>query len=50
MSFCTGDACDDDSDGDGVLDADDNCPLVRNPDQNHLNLTFDALGRFSISG
>lgn len=40
-----GDACDDDSDNDGVPDTGDNCPLVHNPDQSHLNLTFDAIGR-----
>ena len=28
-----GDACDDDDDNDGKLDAADNCPLVANPDQ-----------------
>ncbi|CAB3979783.1 cartilage oligomeric matrix -like [Paramuricea clavata] len=40
----SGDACDDDSDNDGVPDTEDNCPLVQNPDQSHLNLTFDAIG------
>ncbi|GIR72831.1 MAG: hypothetical protein CM15mP75_3430 [Flammeovirgaceae bacterium] len=25
--------CDTDDDGDGVLDAEDNCPLTANPDQ-----------------
>jgi hypothetical protein len=29
----TGDACDIDDDGDGLLDVRDNCPLVPNPDQ-----------------
>lgn len=28
-----GDECDDDDDNDGVLDEDDNCRLVVNPDQ-----------------
>ena len=28
-----GDLCDDDIDGDGVLNEKDNCPLVANPDQ-----------------
>ena len=29
----TGDACDTDKDGDGILDKVDNCPLVPNPKQ-----------------
>ncbi|HYB99132.1 MAG TPA: M4 family metallopeptidase [Candidatus Limnocylindrales bacterium] len=33
----TGDACDDDDDGDGVPDASDNCPTVRNAVQNDLD-------------
>ena len=28
-----GDLCDDDVDGDGILNEDDNCPLLKNPDQ-----------------
>ena len=42
---CLGDACDDDSDGDGVADNQDNCRLVPNRDQNHFNVTFDEIGR-----
>lgn len=41
---CLGDACDDDSDDDGISDNEDNCRLVRNPDQSHLNVTFDEIG------
>lgn len=32
-----GDACDEDDDNDGVLDDDDNCQYVRNPDQRDDN-------------
>jgi hypothetical protein len=37
-----GDVCDDDDDGDAVLDVDDNCPLVANADQ--LDTDGDTLG------
>lgn len=33
----TGDACDSDQDGDGVLNSADNCPMVANPGQNDEN-------------
>ena len=29
----TGNICDDDDDNDGILDRDDNCVLIKNPDQ-----------------
>ncbi|XP_008578373.1 PREDICTED: cartilage oligomeric matrix protein [Galeopterus variegatus] len=32
-----GDACDPDADGDGVPNEEDNCPLVRNPDQRNTD-------------
>lgn len=32
-----GDACDDDVDNDGFLNADDNCPFVANNDQSDLD-------------
>lgn len=37
-----GDNCDSDKDGDGVLNINDNCPLVPNPDQvlEHFYLTI----------
>lgn len=34
---CRGDACDEDIDNDGILNEDDNCPMVYNPDQVDLN-------------
>lgn len=37
-----GDVCDDDRDGDNVLDADDNCDDVPNPDQ--ADADFDGIG------
>ena len=39
-----GDACDDDQDGDGISNIDDNCRLVSNPAQEHVNLAYDAKG------
>ncbi|RRJ92611.1 T9SS type B sorting domain-containing protein, partial [Flavobacterium macacae] len=36
------DNCDDDDDNDGILDADDNCPLTANPDQ--IDTDGDGLG------
>ena len=39
-----GDACDDDQDGDGISNLDDNCRLVSNPGQEHVNLAYDAKG------
>ena len=33
FSFGQGDECDDDDDNDGILDENDNCRLVPNPDQ-----------------
>ena len=37
-------ACPDDTDGDGVCDADDNCPMVANPNQSNLDPGRDQLG------
>ncbi|MBN2359356.1 MAG: thrombospondin type 3 repeat-containing protein, partial [Deltaproteobacteria bacterium] len=37
-----GDACDDDIDGDGVLNSDDNCELLANADVNRAPATFDV--------
>lgn len=36
-TLSTGDLCDDDIDGDGILNPKDNCPLVPNPDQLDAN-------------
>lgn len=44
VSVVVGDACDDDQDGDGVSNVDDNCRLVSNPGQEHVNLAYDAKG------
>ena len=38
----TGDVCDNDSDNDGVDNAEDNCPIVSNPGQEDSN--FDGVG------
>lgn len=35
--FCSGDACDDDMDNDGILNENDNCRIAYNPDQADLN-------------
>ena len=43
LSLFTGDACDEDDDGDGILDAKDNCRLVHNRAQG------DVDGRYSFS-
>lgn len=40
-----GDACDDDQDGDNVSNNDDNCRLVSNAGQEHVNLNYDAKGK-----
>jgi len=32
-----GDACDNDKDDDGIVNSQDNCELVKNPDQADLN-------------
>ena len=45
ISLCTGDACDDDQDGDGVSNLDDNCRLVSNSGQEHEKLAYDAKGK-----
>ena len=39
-----GDACDEDIDGDDILNEDDNCPMVFNPDQTDYDL--DGIGDF----
>lgn len=38
----SGDACDDDMDNDGILNAVDNCPIAFNPDQVDLNRKYSA--------
>jgi len=44
-TFCTtGDACDDDKDGDTILDKNDNCIYVSNPQQNHT-INYDMDGK-----
>ncbi len=43
-----GDACDDDDDQDGVLDEDDNCPLVSNPDQADIDLAEGLDGQGDV--
>lgn len=45
----SGDACDDDMDNDGILNANDNCPIAYNPDQVDLNrMYFITLISFMI--
>ena len=40
--FClAGDACEEDSDGDGIDDEDDNCILIHNPSQEHSKNGYD---------
>ena len=45
MNEFLGDACDDDQDGDNVSNNDDNCRLVSNAGQEHVNLNYDAKGK-----
>ena len=42
-----GDACDDDQDGDGVSNLNDNCRLVSNSGQEHVQLAYDAKGKYA---
>lgn len=39
-----GDVCDADDDNDGILDDQDNCPLVYNPSQTNTDASVDGLG------
>ncbi|KAK3740783.1 hypothetical protein QZH41_001242 [Actinostola sp. cb2023] len=41
----TGDDCDDDQDNDGKTNLQDNCPLVANPGQEHVQRTYDVKAR-----
>ena len=47
-SIFVGDACDDDQDGDGISNFDDNCRLVNNTGQEHINLAYDAKGFYPM--
>ena len=38
----TGNICDDDDDNDGVIDKEDNCVLIPNPDQRDSNSTYNS--------
>lgn len=44
-----GDACDGDQDGDNVGNKDDNCRLVSNAGQEHVNLNYDAKGKYHVT-
>ena len=46
----SGDACDDDQDGEGVPNIRDNCPLVSNAGQQHVNLHYDVTGWLGLLG
>ena len=39
-----GDACDEDDDDDGILDAIDNCPFTSNPSQRNVHPDLNPLG------
>ena len=45
--FClnAGDVCDDDKDGDGLLNSNDNCEYVVNTGQEHVQLSYDVNGK-----
>ena len=43
-----GDACDGDQDSDGVSNLNDNCRLVSNSGQEHVQLAYDAKGKYTI--
>lgn len=45
--FFSGDNCDDDKDGDGILDDEDNCMYVPNKDQEHKD-NYDKDCKFLI--
>ena len=44
MAHLLGDLCDEDKDDDGVLDVDDNCIYVKNPQQEHTS-NYDMNGK-----